>query len=220
MPSLLIMNYVPVTGYPSVLPYMIYIIYDKSPEIFSWAALRRRRRRLRRGGGGRSHNSAKKAEGKDFHDHLRSLCVLQNFGLQPFCRRSTGGRCQAVSPKKPISESIMCQQTCQFLRPAIHSLRKSTSFSKLFWRGLEKKPSTRQIAFVLLKLVLRRRFICHLIYIKINIRWRGQISESLYDKNFERCSILLTSSYPQEQTQQYMDSTNRNLSNLPLHSKT
>ena len=137
MPSLLIMNYVPLTGYPSVLPYMIYIIYDKSPEIFSWAALRRRRRRLRRGGGGGSHNSAKKAEGKDFHDHLRSLWVLQNFGLQPFCRRSTGGRCQAVSPKNLFPSPLCVNKPANFSDPQfIHweSQQVSPNFSDEVWK--------------------------------------------------------------------------------------
>ena len=117
---------------------MIYIIYDidKSPEIFSWAALRRRRRRLRRGGG-RSHNSAKKAEGKDFHDHLRSLCVPQKFGPQPFCRRSTGGRCQAVSPKNLFPSPLCVNKPANFSDPQfIHweSQQVSPNFSDEVWK--------------------------------------------------------------------------------------
>ena len=113
---------------------MIYILYDKSPEIFSWAALRRRRLRRR---GGRSHNSAKKAEGKDFHDHLRSLCVLQNFGLQPFCRRSTGGRCQAVSPKNLFPSPLCVNKPANFSDPQfIHweSQQVSPNFSDEVWK--------------------------------------------------------------------------------------
>ena len=115
---------------------MIYITCDKSPEIFSWAALRRRRRRLRRGGGG-SHNSAKKAEGKDFHDHLRSLCVLQKFGLQPFCRRSTGGRCQAVSRKNLFPSPLCVNKPANFSDPQfIHweSQQVSPNFSDEVWK--------------------------------------------------------------------------------------
>ena len=113
---------------------MIYIIYDKSPEIFSWAALRRRR--LRRGGG-RSHNSAKKAEGKDFHDHLRSLWILQKFGPQPFCRRSTGGRCQAVSPKNLFPSPLCVNKPANFSDPQfIHweSQQVSPNFSDEVWK--------------------------------------------------------------------------------------